>query len=136
MKPISTATLWSALSFLVLALAAAAVGVYGFDGYEKAWGRGPSFQVMSWVACFVSVVIGILAALGFKLARVPLLRRPKSCGALVGTLVALATVLAAVVLPSDSELGGLPLLVTLGLLSLLSAVFAARTLGRDESHAA
>jgi len=136
MKPIAIATLWSAMSFLVLALAAAAIGVYGFDGYEKAWGRGPSFQVMSWVACFLSIVIGVFAALGFKLARVPLLGRPKYCGALVGILAAVVTVVAAVVLPRDSELGGLPLLSTLGFLSLFGAVFVARTLGRGEQHAA
>ena len=50
--------------------------------------------------------------------------------------VAVITVVAAVVLPSGSELGGLPLLLTLGLLSLFGAVLVARTLGHGEQHAA
>jgi len=132
MKPIAIATLWSALSFLVLAHAAAAIGVYGFDGYEMAWGPGATFQVLSWVACFVSIVVGVFAALGFKIAGVPALGRPKHCGVLVGILVAVVTVIAGVALPREAELGGLPLLSTLSFLSLFGAVFAARTLGRGE----
>lgn len=33
------------LGFMGWAAGAMAVSVYGFDQYERAWGRGPSYQV-------------------------------------------------------------------------------------------
>ena len=44
---------------LLVFLVAAAVSVYGFDAYERAWGRGGSFQVETWIA-----LVGALIAMG------------------------------------------------------------------------
>jgi len=40
-------------------LIAIAVSIYGFGAYERAWGRGGSFQVEAWVA-----FVGALVAMG------------------------------------------------------------------------
>ena len=44
-----------------------AVAIYGFGQFEHVWGRGPSLQVVSWVATGVAVVVLVGAVVGFRL---------------------------------------------------------------------
>jgi hypothetical protein len=127
MKPLARASLWAALSFLVAVLVAGAVGVYGFDAYERAWGRGPSLQVITWVATPISVLVGVFAACGFRLSKSEL-QRPRTIGVTVGMVTAVAVVLSEVLLPSNSELSGLPLTFALFLLAFVTAVFVPKIL--------
>ena len=51
------------LGIFVASLAFAGVSVYGLDQYEPRWGRGISFQVLSWIVTLEAII----GALGFAL---------------------------------------------------------------------
>ena len=125
MKPLARASLWAALSFLLVVLTAGAISVYGFDVYERAWGRGPSLQVLTWVAIPLSVLVGISAAFGFRMSK-SALNRPRLVGATVGVGTAIALVASEVLLPSNSELSGLPRTFAMFVLVFVAAILAPR----------
>jgi hypothetical protein len=52
------------------------VAVYGFDGYEQAWGAGPTFQVLLWMSVAVSVVALFSSGVGGKLGGMQQHARP------------------------------------------------------------
>lgn len=54
------------LGFVAWAAGAMAVAVYGFDHYERAWGRGPSYQVVLWIITIAAIVVAIGFSLGTK----------------------------------------------------------------------
>jgi hypothetical protein len=54
-------------SVLVTCLIWSGVAVYAFDGYEHAWGKGPTFQVLTWISLAVSLVALASSAVGGKL---------------------------------------------------------------------
>jgi len=56
-----TATALFVAGFVITAVALMAVSVYGFDQYERAWGRGNSFQVVLWII----IAAGVVNAFGF-----------------------------------------------------------------------
>jgi hypothetical protein len=47
--------------FAITAAVVMAVFVYGFDQYERAWGRGNSYQVVLWII----IAAGVVNAFGF-----------------------------------------------------------------------
>jgi hypothetical protein len=51
-----------AASFLAVLLVLATVSVYVFGQYERAWGRGGSWQVLSWIS-LASAVLSFFGAL-------------------------------------------------------------------------
>ena len=61
-KTIATFT----LGFVVWAAGAMAVSVYGLDQYERAWGRGPSYQVVLWIITAAAFVVAVGFSLGTK----------------------------------------------------------------------
>jgi hypothetical protein len=97
---ILSAALW------VLIVLVGAVSVYAFDQYERAWGRGPSVQVYSWIATAVALVILFGSGFGFRLGA--------RSGAVPGSWLAAALAVptfglvlgSSTVLPTQSE-GGL-----------------------------
>jgi peptidoglycan/LPS O-acetylase OafA/YrhL len=111
MKAVSRAALWTAMTFLLCMLVAAVISVYGFDEYERAWGRGGSFQVLSWVAVAASVGVGICAALGFRVGGESM--RPRLAGAAVGFAGSVLVVVSALIAPSGWS--GSALLPVIGL---------------------
>jgi hypothetical protein len=121
--------LWAALSFLILVMVAAVVGVYAFDFYERAWGRGPSLQVISWVAVPVSALVALVAAIGFRLSKQALVRS-RVAGTIVGSITALALVASEAMLPSYSEVSGYPLFIALVVLVLAAAILVPIALTR------
>lgn len=54
------------LGFMGWAAGAMAVSIYGFDQYELAWGRGPSYQVVLWIITVAAVVVAVGFSLGTK----------------------------------------------------------------------
>lgn len=62
LKTIATFT----LGFVGWAAGAMAVSVYGFDQYERAWGRGPSYQVVLWIIAAAAFVVAVGFSLGAK----------------------------------------------------------------------
>ena len=54
------------LGFVGWAAGAMAVSVYGFDQYERAWGRGPSYQVVIWIITVAAFVVAVGFSLGAK----------------------------------------------------------------------
>ena len=54
------------LGFVGCAAGAMAVSVYGFDQYERAWGRGPSYQVVLWIITVAAFVVAVGFSLGAK----------------------------------------------------------------------
>jgi hypothetical protein len=54
-------------SVLVTCLIWSGVAVYALDGYERAWGKGPTFQVLIWMSLAVSLVVLASSGLGGKL---------------------------------------------------------------------
>jgi hypothetical protein len=66
MHPWARAALQMAVGFWVAVVLFETVAIYGFGQFEHAWGRGPSLQVVSWVATGVALVVLVSAALGFK----------------------------------------------------------------------
>jgi hypothetical protein len=60
-------SLFFAAGFWAAAVLTGAVGIYGFDYYERAWGRGASLQVYIWIATLGAVVALFPAAFGFRL---------------------------------------------------------------------
>lgn len=54
------------LGFVGWAAGAMAVSVYGFDQYERAWGRGPSYQVVLWIITVAAIVVVVGFSLGAK----------------------------------------------------------------------
>lgn len=122
----SRAALWAAMAFLLCMLVVAAVSVYGFDEYERAWGRGGSFQVLSWIAIAASVGVGICAALGFRVGGESM--RPRLAGAAVGVAGSVLVVVSALI---TSEWTGSALLPILGLcVAVFGIAFAVGKLSR------
>jgi peptidoglycan/LPS O-acetylase OafA/YrhL len=113
MKIIPRASVWSAMSFLLCMLVAAAISVYGFDEYERAWGRGGSFQVLSWIAAATSVAVCLLAAFGFRVAHVSSKMNPKLAGSVVGVGTAVVVLVSFVITPEGWD--GSALIPMLGL---------------------
>jgi len=62
LKTIATFT----LGFAGWAAGAMAVSVFGFDQYERAWGRGPSYQVVLWIITVAAFVVAVGFSLGAK----------------------------------------------------------------------
>lgn len=60
------------LGFVTWTAGANAVAVYGFDQYERAWGRGPSFQLGLWVIIVAAILVIIGFSLGTKRTKSPL----------------------------------------------------------------
>ena len=56
-----TATALFVAGFVITAVALMAVSVYGFDQYERAWGRGNSFQVVLWIIIAAGVPTSLVA---------------------------------------------------------------------------
>lgn len=54
------------LGFVGWAAGAMAVSVYNFDQYERAWGRGPSYQAVLWIITVAAFVIAVGFSLGAK----------------------------------------------------------------------
>jgi hypothetical protein len=117
-------------------LVAAAVSVYGFDEYERAWGRGGSFQVLSWISVPVALGVGLFAALGFRVAGSSTLMNPRVAGALVG--LGASTLIIAFFLVTPKEWEGSAVLPILGLcLAVFGLAFTVRKVGRRwGAHAA
>jgi hypothetical protein len=65
MSRFKTTTIFT-LGFVTWAAGANAVAVYGFDQYEPAWGRGPSFQLGLWIIMVASILIAIGFSLGAR----------------------------------------------------------------------
>src|SRR5690349_3877851 len=63
-------------SVLVTCVIWSGVAVYAFDGYEKAWGKGPTFQVLTWMSLAVSLVALASSWAGGRLGDMQ--RRPPS----------------------------------------------------------
>ena len=70
-----------ALGFWLSFVTANAVAIYAFDYFERAWGRGPSLQVASWLAIELAVVALVGAIVGFRVG--------SKRGAVPGNLAAL-----------------------------------------------
>ena len=68
----SNTTIIFTLGFVACAAAAMAVSIYGFGQYERAWGRGPSYQVALWIITVAAVVVAIGFSLGAKLVVAPI----------------------------------------------------------------
>lgn len=62
LKTIATFT----FGFVGWAAGAMAVSVYGFDQYERALGRGPSYQVVLWIITVAAFVVAVGFSLGAK----------------------------------------------------------------------
>jgi hypothetical protein len=60
-------SLFFAAGFWAAVVLTGAGGIYGFDYYERAWGRGPSLQVYTWIASLGAVVALFPAGFGFRL---------------------------------------------------------------------
>jgi len=76
MRPFATFALWFAGAVLATCIAWSAVGVYALDGYERGWGAGGTFQVLTWISLAVSVVAlfssGVGARFGGMTRRAPI----------------------------------------------------------------
>jgi len=68
----ATTTAIFTVGFIAWAAGAMAVSVYGFDQYEPAWGRGPSYQVVLWIILVAAIVAAFGFALGFKCSEISL----------------------------------------------------------------
>lgn len=120
------------LGFVTWAAGANAVAVYGFDYYEHAWGRGPSFQLGLLLLMVDAILVSIGFFLGTKRTTAPLpWWKPFSfSGAFVlvfGVLTYLASYLGRLGLEQDLRL------LFLGLLTFASSFGAARLLARHPS---
>ncbi len=60
------------LGFVTWAAGAMAIMVYGFDRYERMWGRGPSFQLCLWIIMVAAILVAIGFSFGTKRATAPL----------------------------------------------------------------
>lgn len=54
------------LGFVGWAAGAMAASVFGFDQYERAWGRGPSYQLVLWIIIIAAFVVAVGFSLGAK----------------------------------------------------------------------
>jgi hypothetical protein len=66
MRPWAKATVVFSGTLWILVVVAGAVSVYGFDQYERAWGRGGSFQVYTWIAFGMAALAAVCAGIGFS----------------------------------------------------------------------
>ena len=116
-------------------LVRAAGSVYGFDQSARAWGRGGSLQVLSWISVPAAIAVGLLSALGFRVAGRAALVHPRLAGALVGFGAAALVVTWILVTPKEWE--GSALLPLMGLcLAICGLAFAVGKLGvRRGDHA-
>jgi hypothetical protein len=124
----STTTVIFTMCFVAWAVGAMAVSIYGFDQYERAWGPGPSYQVVLWIILVAAVLIAVGFALGAKqLAFVPWWR-PLLLSAIFTPVFGALTYLAGYLgrLGVEQNLR----LILLGLLSFISAFLAAKLLAR------
>lgn len=120
------------LGFVSWAAGANAVAVYGFDLYERAWGRGPSFQLGLWIIMVAAILVVIGFSLGTKRTTAPLpWWKPFSfSGALTlvfGAVTYLAGYLGRLGLEQDLRL------LFLGLTMFASSFLAAKLLARHSS---
>jgi hypothetical protein len=62
------------ITFFAILLVLATISVYGFGQYERAWGRGVSWQVLSWI----SAASAVLSFFGALLAATVMRRRGRN----------------------------------------------------------
>lgn len=130
----SKTTIIFTLGFIAWAAGAMAVAVYGFDHYERAWGRGPSYQVVLWIITVAAIVVAIGFSFGAKHLAVPLSwwKPFLFSGAFTlvfGALTYLAGYLGQLGVEQDLRL------LFLVLLSFVSSFLAAKLLARHASAA-
>lgn len=121
-----------ALGFVTWAAGAMAIAVYGFDQYEPAWGRGPSYQLGLWIIMVAAILVAIGFSLGTKPIAVPLpWWKPFACSGaftlVFGALTYLTSYLGRLGLEQDLRL------LFLGLLTFASSFGAAKLLARHSS---
>ncbi len=126
----SEATVIFTLGFVAWAAGAMALSIYGFDQYERAWGPGPSYQVVLWIILVAAVVVAVGFSIGAKqlAASVPWWK-PLLFSAAFTLVFAALTFLAGYLgrLGVEQDLR----LLFLGLLSFISSFVAARLLTRN-----
>jgi hypothetical protein len=133
MKPISKAVIWSTGSFLLCMLGASAVLVYGFDEYERAWGRGPSLQVLMYIALVLAAGVMVLSAVGFRWARVDL-DGVRCKGIVVGIGSAAGFLLLSYLTPNGAEINSYVPFIS-GLFTLALSFLVARVSKAKVAHA-
>jgi hypothetical protein len=68
MRPFASFALSFSAAALATLLAWSAVSVYVLDGFEAAWGRGPTLQVLVWISVGVSVLVLFSSGFGARAA--------------------------------------------------------------------
>lgn len=129
-KAIATFT----LGFVGWAAGAMAVYVYGFDQYERAWGAGPSYQLVLWIITAAAFVVAIGFSLGAKGVSAPLpWWKPFFLSAAFTLVFGVLTYLAGYLgrFGAEQDLR----LVFLALLSFISSFLAAKLLAWQTSAA-
>ena len=125
----SKTTVIFTVGFVAWAAGAMAVSIYGFDQYERAWGPGPSYQVVLWIILVAAIVVAVGFSIGAKqlTASVPWWK-PLLFSAAFTLVFAALTFLAGYLgrLGVEQSLR----LLFLGLLSFISSFVAARLLAR------
>ena len=115
------------LGFVAWAAIATAVAVYGFDHYERAWGRGPSYQVILWIISVAAIAVAVGFSLGSKQLTTPLpwwkpILLSSAFTLVFGALTYLAGYMSRLGVEQDVRL------LILGLLSFASSFLAAKLL--------
>jgi hypothetical protein len=83
MRPFASFAVWFACGMLATCLAWSAVAVFALGGFEIAWGKGPTFQVLVWISIGVSLIALFSSGFGAKIAGM-LMRPPRLLSASLG----------------------------------------------------